>query len=188
MDLDNHSERLHVERRHDGVFCKTAPGGVSVAEALMLVPLLAVPATGGMYWLGALPMEVPITLAGLGAVFSLALAMHRRSGSEIEVTPRWVTIGNRGYGGNVEVKFALEDIKKVFIASPKDDYSGKYLVFDDGDEQTACFAGIPERDLVFVRDLVMEAREARERRQEVEGKEYRFEQVAPEKITDLVER
>jgi hypothetical protein len=108
--------------------------------------------------------------------------------SSIEITPRWVTVDSRGYGGAFKVRLALSDIRRVVVARHKDDHSGFYLVVDDGDEQYLCFSGLPEDDLRYICARVEDARSMSERRQDVEGREYGFEQVPPKEISELAER
>ena len=188
MDLDSHSDRLQVTPHHDGMECRSSGPKIEGVDFLLLLPAVAAAGVGvGGYFLGG-SFELSITALALSLVFAIPAVMRRTSGSRVRVTPRWITVSTHGFFGKNERKYDIADLQKVFVATPREDYSGRYLVFDDGDSPFTCFEGLPPGDLEFIRAMIAEARAARERRQQVEGKDYRFEQVAPETITDLVER
>jgi len=188
MDLDDYSDRLLVERRHDGVSCRNAKSALGLSKLGLLLPMLAVPVLTYMAYAGSVHTAVPLSVSALAVLVGGALWRQRAVGSSVEVTSRWVTVANSGFGGRFHAKLALQDIQRVLVARHKGENAGFYLVFDDGDEQYICFSGLPERDLAYIRDLVAEARDARERRQEREGKEYRFQQAPPQSISEIVER
>lgn len=187
MDLDNHTDRLEVERRHDGVRCRTA--GRLLGSGTLAALLLVLGTSGAaLLAIAGVTVAVPAAVFGISVFLGGALWAQRSFGSTVEVSARWVTVSNSGFGGQYEVKRALQDIDRVIVARHGTESGAFYLVFDDGDEQFICFYGMPERDLLYIRDLVDEARASRERRQEREGREYRFEQVAPKEISEIVER
>ncbi len=171
--------------RHEGVLCETSSGRVGAKTMGLL--LMGVMFLGGLagFWGGGWMAVLPCAVLPAGA---LGASRWMRWFSSIEITPRWVTVVSRGYGGAFEVRLALSDIRRVVVARHKDDHSGFYLVVDDGDEQYVCFSGIPENDLRYICAQVVNARSVNERRQDVEGREYGFEQVPPKEISELAER
>lgn len=79
----------------------------------------------------------------------------------------------------------LDDVDRVFVAKRPDDYSVPYLAIEVGEHTLRFGEGLSVETLRWLVAAVDSACDLRERQEEAEGREYSFEQRAPEMLEQL---